>query len=130
MEHAMNRLILAFLILATPALADKTRCVAVELDYHTDKTAVLDMRGRWVVNSWTDVETIARMPDTGPNVGLTECLARGLLAKRASISRNVFADESCPTELGFTGMEPIIQRDPIMQQCQPSPRCDPWDTCS
>jgi hypothetical protein len=124
----MNRLILAIaLLFPVLAWAGETRCVAVQLTLENNNFAVLDMRGRWVVNSWTDVEKVARQPDGA----LLECLAQGLLAQRATISRNGFADYSCPADIqSFGEMEPIIRHDPIMRLCQPSPRCDPGDTCS
>lgn len=94
-----------------------------------DEVAVLDMQGRWVVSSWTDVEWYTKEPRIDE---LTACIARELLKRRPSIARNVTPDRSCPDFFPqpWGTMERIAQADPVMRACRPLPRCQPGDPCA
>jgi hypothetical protein len=121
-------------------------CTAVQLSLGGSKVpqttpdntmALLDMKGRWVVSSWPNVEWSA---ENGAEP-LVKCVAQELLAARASVVRNVTPDFTCPPALNAEGhfgiwswsqMQHVIDTDPIMRACQKTARvrCDPGDTCS
>lgn len=128
----------AALLLPGVAWAEPMRCTAVAVTAQGDgleatkdgNLAVLDMRGRWVVYSWRNVERYAGHADE-----LSACVARELLKRKAWIARNVSPDQQCPPETHELSavpdvMQRIIAADPVMRVCQPTPRCDPGNTCS
>lgn len=143
----MKYIVLAALLGANPVMAaepQRMTCIAVELDTvdpaipdPTDHglMAVLDMQGRWVVSSWTDIEWLA----LSSRDHLQKCVAQELMAIRSSVSKNVTPDLNCPPPRNKDGAlsmwawgatQRVIDNDPIMRACQPINRCNFGDTCS
>lgn len=96
-------------------------CWAIELDRldpvdpdnpEGNVMARLDMQGRWLVYSWDKIGWAA----INSEHLLTQCIAKELMARRATLPSPLHSDLSCRW-LNAAHVQQLFAADPIMQQC-------------
>jgi hypothetical protein len=93
------------------------------------RVAELDMQGRWVVSSWASITWYVTHSGLDP---LATCIATHLMDAHSSVTKNIKADTTCPSEthpLNMMWAQRISAEDPIIHACQPV-ICHVGDNCS